>query len=87
MDQLLLGFGREDITPDGPVRMNSQCTSDEIWHPIFAHALYFQQGAEKALIINLDLRELYAHFLDYLRPVISQTTGITPEKILLKFIF
>lgn len=82
MDQLLLGFGREDITPDGPVRMNSQCTSDEIWHPIFAHALYFQQGAEKALIINLDLRELYAHFLDYLRPVISQTTGIPVEKIL-----
>jgi hypothetical protein len=31
------GFARADITPDKPIRMNSQCTGTEIWHNIFAN--------------------------------------------------
>ena len=81
MSQLMLGFGRADITPDAPVRMNSQCTHDEVWHPIFAHALYLCDGDEKALIVNLDLRELYAHFLDPLRPVVAERVGVPEDKI------
>ena len=81
MQKLLLGFGRESITPDGPVRMNSQCTSDEVWHPIFAHVLYLCQGEEKTLVVNLDLRELYTHFLDPLRPIVAEKTGVPAEKI------
>ena len=49
MEKLKLGFAREDFTPDIPVRMNSQCTSREVWHKIYATALYFQEEQEKAI--------------------------------------
>lgn len=81
MSELKLGFAREDFTPDFPVRMNSQCTSDEVWHPIFATAMYFRDEAEQVLLINLDVRELYDHFLNDLRHTISATTGVPYEKI------
>lgn len=81
MSQLMLGFAREDFTPDFPVRMNSQCTNNEVWHPICANAMYFADENEKALVIILDVRELYSHFLDPLRPVVAEKTGVAPEKI------
>ena len=81
MNQLKLGFAREDFTPTWPVRMNSQCTNDEVWHNIFAHALYFCDGSEQALVIDLDVRELYDHFVNPLRPVVAEKTGIRAENI------
>lgn len=81
MEQLKLGFAREDFTPSWPVRMNSQCTNDEVWHNIFATALYFTDGTEQALVINLDVRELYVHFLEPLRPVVAEKTGVKSENI------
>lgn len=81
MAQLKLGFAREDFTPDYPVRMNSVCTNNEVWHPIFANALYFCDENEKVLLINLDVRELYSHFLDPIRTEIAKTTGVPYENI------
>lgn len=81
MNQLMLGFAREDFTPDMPVRMNSQCTNNEVWHRIFATALYFCDDQEKVLVINLDVRELYTHFLDPLRPLVAEKTGVKAENI------
>lgn len=81
MSELKLGFAREDFTPDFPVRMNSQCTNDEVWHPIFATALYFCDESQKVLVINLDVRELYDHFLDPLRTLVSNTTGVPFENV------
>ena len=81
METKMLGFAREDFTPDHPVRMNSQCTNNQVWHPIYATALYFCDGQEKVLILNLDVRELYDHFLDPLRPLVAEQTGVKPENI------
>ena len=83
MNALMLGFAREDFTPDMPVRMNSQCTNDEVWHPIFATALYFCGEDQKVLVINLDIRELYSHFVNPLRPRLAQATGVKEENIIL----
>lgn len=82
MAKLMLGIAREDFTPDFPVRMNSQCTNDEVWHPIYATAMYFVDGKEQALIINLDVRELYDHFLNDVRHAVAATTGVPFEKII-----
>lgn len=82
MTQVKLGFGRQSITPDYPVRMNSQCTNNEVWHEIFAHVLYLCDDTEKVLVINLDERELYAHFLDPLRPMVAEKTGVPEDKII-----
>ena len=82
MEKLLLGYAREDFTPTWPVRMNSQCTSDEVWHNIYATALYFCQGDVKALVINLDVRELYVHFLEELRPQVAEVSGVPEEYVI-----
>lgn len=81
MGQLMLGYAREDFTPDWPVRMNSQCTALEVWHNIFATALYFSDGEEQALVISLDLRELHDFFLEPIRPLIAEKTGVREENI------
>lgn len=81
MDKLYLGFAREDMSPDKPVRMNSQCTGVEVWHSIFAHALYFCDSEAKALVINTDLRQLPDHFLEPLRPLVAEKTGVPAENI------
>ena len=81
MSKLMLGIAREDFTPDFPVRMNSQCVNNEVWHPIYATAMYFRDDKEQTLVINLDVRELYDHFLNDLRHTIASTTGVPYEKI------
>ena len=81
MSNLKLGFAREEFTPDFPVRMNSQCINNEVWHSIYAHALYFRDDNEQVLLINLDVRELYDHFLDPVRTIIANTTGVPYENI------
>lgn len=47
MADLYLGFARRDINPDKPIKMNSQNIGVEIWHSIFAHALYFATAQKK----------------------------------------
>lgn len=81
MSELKLGFAREEFTPDFPVRMNSQCINNEVWHPIFANALYFCDEDQQVLLINLDVRELYDHFLNPLRTIIANTTGVPYENV------
>lgn len=81
MADLYLGFAREDMTPDKPVKMNSQNTGVEVWHGIFAHALYFCGGAEKVLLINLDLRSLNEEFLAPVRQLVAEKVGIPYENI------
>lgn len=81
MEPLYLGIAREDITPDKPVKMNSQNVGTEALHPIFAFGLYFCQGEQKIMIINLDLRNLNEDFLESIRKQIVDKTGIARENI------
>ena len=83
MDPLVLGFARADFTPDKPVRMNSQCVGVEVWHKLFANTLYFRQGEESAVVIILDVRELYPHFIDPIRDIIAEKAGVKHENVIM----
>ena len=83
MEKLILGFARADFTPDKPIRMNSVCTGTEVWHKIYANTLYFRQGAEGAVVIILDVRELYPHFIDPIRALIAEKAGVKRENVIM----
>ncbi len=82
MEQLVLGFGRGDFTPDKPVRMNSQCTGTEVWHKLYANVLYFGGKEDKAVVIILDVRELYSQFIDPIRDQIAEKAGVKRENVI-----
>ena len=83
MEKLILGFARADFTPDKPIRMNSICTGTEVWHKLYANTLYFRQGAEGAVVIILDVRELYPHFIDPIRDLIAEKAGVKRENVIM----
>lgn len=82
METLLLGFGRGDFTPDQPTRMNSQRTGVEVWHKLFANVVYFAGKSDKAVVIVLDVRELYPAFIDPIRDQIAALSGVTRENVI-----
>ena len=61
MEKLKLGYAREDFSPDKPVSMNSQKTGETVYQPIYVTALSFSQGDTRALIVGVDLRNVYEH--------------------------
>ena len=81
MDKLMLGIGREDFSPDKPVRMNSKRTGEYVREPIYATALYFRQGDNRAMIVSLDLRQVHEDFIDEIKPLIVEATGIPADNI------
>lgn len=81
MEKLKLGYAREDFSPDKPVSMNSQKTGETVYQPIYVTALSFSQGDTRALIVGVDLRNVYKHFLDIVLPMVSEATGVPEEAI------
>ena len=82
MKQLMLGFAREDFSPDKPVRMNSQRTGEYVEDPIFVSCLSFSQGQTRVLLLSMDLRQMNGHFLDIVKPLVSQATGVPEESLI-----
>ena len=83
METLKIGYCREVFNPDKPVRMNSSKTGETIFNDICVTAVYLEQGETKALIIGMDVRNVYGYFSAYIRPLISEATGVPVEHILL----
>lgn len=83
MSELKLGYCRENFTPDKPVRMNSTKTGETIFNDICVTAVYLEQGDTKAMIVGMDVRNVYAYFSAEIRPQITQLTGVPEEHILL----
>ena len=83
MEALKIGYCRECFNPDKPVRMNSSKTGETIFNDICVTAVYFEQAETRALVIGMDVRNVYAYFSAYIRPVISEVTGVPVEHILL----
>lgn len=81
MDELKLGYAREDFSPDKPVNMNSSIVGETVYQPIFATALSFSQGDTRVLIVGVDLRNVYEHFLNIIKPMITEATGVPDEAI------
>ena len=83
MDELKLGYAREDFSPDKPVNMNGSRVGETVYQPIFATALSFSQGDTRALIVGVDLRNVYEHFLNIIKPMITEATGVPVEQIMI----
>ena len=81
MDELKLGYAREDFSPDKPVHMNSQWVGETVLEPIYATAMSFSQGDSRLLVFSLDLRNVYKYFLDIVKPLVSEATGVPEEAI------
>ena len=83
MDTLKIGYCRELFNPDKPVRMNSKKTGETVFEDICATAVYFEQGQTRALIVGMDVRNVYTYFSAQVRPMIQEATGIPVENIIL----
>ena len=83
MDTLKIGYCRELFNPDKPVNMNSKKIGQTVFEDIYATAVYFEQGQTRALIVGMDVRNVYTYFSNQVRPMISEATGIPVENIIL----
>ena len=83
MDTLKIGYCRELFNPDKPVNMNSKKIGQTVFEDIYATAVYFEQGQARALIVGMDVRNVYTYFSNQVRPMISEATGIPVENIIL----
>lgn len=81
MSQLHLGYGREDFSPDKPIRMNSQRTGEYVKEPIFVTCLSLRQDNTRALILGMDLRQPNGHFVAKVKPLVSEATGVPTDAI------
>ncbi len=83
MDKFLAGFGRCDITPEGPTRINSSRVSDHILDPLYITAIAVSDGKDTALMITVDLRNVYDHITQPGFAAISEATGVPADHIFL----
>lgn len=81
-ETLKIGYCREDFSPDGPVRMNYQLTSTYVLEPICVTALSLSQGNKRALIISMDLRNIYKSFISKALPMVTEATGIPANSVI-----
>ena len=83
MDKFCAGFGRCDITPVGPTRINSSRVSDHILDPLYITCVAVSDGESKALMITVDLRNVYKHIVGPGFDAISAATGVPTDCIFL----
>lgn len=83
MDRFLAGFGRCDITPVGPTRINSSRVSDHILDPLYITCVAVSDGEETALMITVDLRNVYGHITVPGFEAICAATGVPADHIFL----
>ncbi len=84
---LLAGFGRADITPKNPCFLvgypHVERTSTGAHDPLFASAVYLENGGAPLLLISLDLLFITADSTRECRRRIGEATGIPSQNILI----
>lgn len=83
METIKVGYCRECFSPDKAVNMNSVKIGETVYEDIYATALYLEQGATRALIIGMDVRNVYTYFSNTVRPMIEEATGVPAGNIFL----
>src|SRR5687767_9526035 len=82
-----LGASQINITPGQPVMMSGydarKTPSTGIHDSLFASALFFSDAQDKALIITADLIGFQNVFVDSLKKMISEKTGVPPDRIMI----
>jgi len=83
MDKFLVGFGRCDITSVGPTRINSSRVSDHVLDPLYITCIAVSDGDSKALMITVDVRNVYTHITEPGFAAITAATGVPGDRIFL----
>ena len=83
MENIKIGYSRECFSPDKPVNMNSVKIGETVYEDIYTTALYLEQGQTRALVIGMDVRNVYTYFSNTVRPMITAATGVPEENIFL----
>src|SRR4026207_1324423 len=82
-----LGVSQINITPGQPVMMSGYAArktpSTGIHDSLFASALFFSDAQNKALIITADVIGFQSVFVDSLKKMISEKTGVPPDRIMI----
>ena len=85
MSELRAGFARRDITPRLGMRnsLGVTCSVTEVWDPLYATALYLEQGRERVVVVGADV----CAFLDAadreIRGAVARLLALEPERVVL----
>ena len=87
-NQLLIGFGRADITPSMPVPMagygnTSMRFSANLLDPLYATCIAFTQGDDTVLLYTQDMLFAFRNMVLQLREKLNEELGIPEERILI----
>ena len=85
-DQLLVGYGRVDITPDYPVSISGSATdyiSEGVLDPIYFTCIALRKGEQTMLIATVDLVGSYSAYADMTMTAMSNATGVPEENIII----
>ncbi len=86
MATLKVGAGRRDITPSGPVDMRgsfSRRPTTLVNDPLYARAIYFEDGNERAALVTLDLIACARELLDESRERLAGSLGLEPHQLII----
>lgn len=88
MPELKVGAGRRDITPYpdkfGPVDMRgsfSRRPATEVNDPLYARAIYFDGGGDRAALITLDLIAVPRTLMQDVRDRLAETMGLEARQL------
>lgn len=79
MSEFYVGFGREDISNDTVLPLNSTRSSGTILTPIKVTCVCLSDGEKKALIFSNDLRNTTARIAADIKEKVSEATGVPAE--------
>lgn len=86
-EQLLAGYARADITPEGSVHMQGgdwrNRVSTGVLDPLYATCIALTVGEETVLLYTTDLKLVTKNFSEVTRDVISDATGVPRDRIFL----
>ena len=86
MNNLQVGYGRVNITPNYPVAIAGSAAnkvSQGYLDPIYITCLAFRYGEETLMVATMDLVGAYAEYAAPARTAISQATGLPEDRVIL----
>lgn len=84
---LMVGFGREDITPDYSVHLQGgdwkNRVSTEVLDHVFFTCVAVKQDEASFLLVTMDLKLANNNIVEELRPVLRKATGVPAKNIMI----
>jgi len=86
MPTLKVGAARRDITPDYPVEMRgtfSRRPAESANDPLYAKALWFDDGAERAALVTCDIITAERDMTEKCRAALADRLGLEPRQFII----